>query len=53
MFWLSRRYGNLWVEGLIFLLPVGFAFFTYVLVLNHVDGIALDHRDNLIAELGR
>lgn len=53
MFWLSRRYGNLWAEVLIFLLPVGFAFLTYALALNHVDVMALDHRENLIAQLGR
>jgi hypothetical protein len=38
---------------LIFLLPAGFAFLTYALALNHVDGIALDHRENLISQLGR
>jgi ABC-2 type transport system permease protein len=52
MVWLSRH-SNSWEEVLIFLLPVGFAFAAYALTLNHVDKIALDHRENLISQLGR
>ncbi len=53
MLWLSRHYGDFGTEVLIFLLPAGFAFLTYALALNHVDKIALDHRENLISQLGR
>ena len=53
LFWLSRHNSNSGAEILIFLLPVGFAFLAYTLTLNHVDKIALDHRENLISQLGR
>ena len=53
MLWLSRAYENSWVELLIFLLPAAFAFAVYAFALDRVDGIALDHRENLISNLGR
>jgi len=53
MFWLSRNYGNLWVELLMFLFPGACAFAAYALALNQVDGIALAHRENFISTLGR
>ncbi len=53
MLWLSRGYGDSWIEPLIFLLPAAFAFAVYVFALERVDGIALRHRENLISNLGR
>jgi ABC-2 type transport system permease protein len=53
MLWLSREYGNSWIEPLIFLLPATFALTTYVFALERVDGMALKHRENLISNLGR
>ena len=53
MFWLSRGYGNSWVELPVFLLPAALAFAGYAFALDRVDGIALDHRENLISNLGR
>ena len=53
MLWFSRGYGGSWMEPLIFLLPAALAFAIYVFALDRVDGIALDHRENLISNLGR
>jgi len=53
MLWLSRAYENSWVELLVLWLPAGFAFTVYAFALNRVDEIALDHRENLISNLGR
>jgi ABC-2 type transport system permease protein len=53
MLWLSRGSASLWVELPIFLLPGIFAFMAYAFALERVDGIALDHRENLISNLGR
>jgi ABC-2 type transport system permease protein len=53
MLWLFRGYGNSWVELPVFLLPAALAFAGYAFALDRVDGIALDHRENLISNLGR
>jgi ABC-2 type transport system permease protein len=53
MLWLSRSYRNSSMELLIFLLPAASAFAAYVFALNRVDGMALQHRENLISSLGR
>ena len=53
MFWLSSGSGNSWMDLPIFLLPAGLAFAVYVFTLDRVDSIALDHRENLISNLGR
>jgi hypothetical protein len=53
MLWLSPVCGNSWTELLIFLLPAALAFTTYLFALERVDGIALNHRENLISNLGR
>ena len=37
----------------IFLLPASLAFAAYLFALDRVDGIALNHRENLISNLGR
>ncbi len=53
MLWLSRVYENSWVELLVLWLPAAFAFTVYAFALERVDGIALDHRENLVSNLGR
>jgi len=53
LLWLAHRYGNSWVEIPVFLLPAVFALSAYTLALNLIDQIALDHRENLISQLGR
>ncbi len=53
MLWLARVYGNSWMELPIFLLPATLAFAAYMFALDRVDGIALNHRENLISNLGR
>jgi ABC-2 type transport system permease protein len=53
MLWLSRGYGNSWMELPIFLLPAAVAISAYVFALDRVDGMALRHRENLISNLGR
>ncbi len=53
MLWLSRVYRNSWMELPIFLLPAVLAFAAYIVALDRVDGIALNHRENLISNLGR
>jgi ABC-2 type transport system permease protein len=51
--WLSRHDGNFWKEILIFLVSGAGAFAVYVFALNRLDKIALDHREDLISQLGR
>lgn len=53
MLWFSRGCGDSWMELLIFFLPAAFAFAVYFFALDRVDGMALNHRENLIASLGR
>lgn len=45
--------GRLWLAAPILLVFSAAACAGYALVLNHVDGIAVDRRENLIAELSR
>jgi ABC-2 type transport system permease protein len=53
MLWFARGYGNSWMEWLIFLLPAALGFSLYLFFLGRVDGMALNHRENLISNLGR
>lgn len=53
MLWLFRAYGNSWMVLPIFILPAVLALAAYWFALDRVDGIALDHRENLISNLGR
>ena len=51
--WLSRSYRDSWMELPILWLPAVLGFAAYVLALDRVDGMALNHRENLISNLGR
>ncbi len=53
MLTLSRHYENSWIIVPVFLLPAALACAVYILALNRVDRMALDHRENLFAQLGR
>jgi ABC-2 type transport system permease protein len=52
-FAVARFYNNLWIATLIFLVLAAISIPLYVLVLNRLDGIALQRRETLIAELCR
>ena len=52
-FWIARSYGNLWIATLILLALAGVSLSTYVMILNRVDGLALQRRETLVAELCR
>jgi ABC-2 type transport system permease protein len=49
----SRAYGRIWLATVIFLALAAIAWFVFSLVLNHVDQMALGHREEMIAELTR
>jgi ABC-2 type transport system permease protein len=51
--WFSRSYRNSWMELMILWLPAVLGFAAYVFALGRVDGMALNHRENLISNLGR
>lgn len=50
---IARIYGRVWIAGIIFLILAGLASIGYILVLQRADGIALDRRDAMLAELCR
>ncbi len=50
---LSRHYENSWIILPVLLLPAALACALYLLALSRVDRMALDHRENLFAQLGR
>jgi ABC-2 type transport system permease protein len=53
IFIVARLYGRLWLATIVLLVLAAAAFAVYTLVLNRVDRLALDHRENLIAEVSR
>jgi ABC-2 type transport system permease protein len=52
-FWIARHYGNFWIATLILLALAGITIKGYKLILNRMDGLALDQRETLVAELCR
>ena len=52
-FAIARVYQNLWIATLIFLMLAAFSIPLYLLVLRRLDGIALQRRETLVAELCR
>jgi ABC-2 type transport system permease protein len=52
-FVIARLYNNLWIATLLFLVFAAIAIPIYVVVLNRMDGIALQRRETLLAELCR
>lgn len=53
VFALSRLYRNLWIAAVLFLLLSAVSIPVYIVVLNRMDGLAIERRDTLLAELCR
>jgi ABC-2 type transport system permease protein len=52
-FTIARLYNNLWIATLLFLILAAISIPLYLLVLRRLDGIALQRRETLVAELCR
>jgi ABC-2 type transport system permease protein len=52
-FAIARLYNNLWIATLLFLVLAAISIPIYFVVLNRLDGIALQRRETLLAELCR
>jgi ABC-2 type transport system permease protein len=52
-FALARLYGNPWIAALVFLALSAISIPMYWMVLNRLDGIAIERRETLLAELCR
>lgn len=52
-FTIARLYNNLWIAALLFLVLSAISIPIYVVVLQRLDGIALQRRETLVAELCR
>jgi len=52
-FAIARVYHNLWIATILFLILSGITVPVYVMVLRRIDGIALQRRETLVAELCR
>jgi ABC-2 type transport system permease protein len=53
VFWMARHYGNFWIATLILLVLAGISLSAYRMILNRMDGLALERRETLVAELCR
>ena len=53
VFWMARHYGNFWIATLILLVLAGISLTVYRMILNRIDGLALERRETLVAELCR
>jgi ABC-2 type transport system permease protein len=52
-FWIARHYGNFWIATLILPVLAGISLSAYWMILNRMDGLALERRETLVAELCR
>jgi ABC-2 type transport system permease protein len=52
-FWLARSYGNSWIATSVLLGLAAIALSAYVSILNRIDGLAMQRRETLVAELSR
>jgi ABC-2 type transport system permease protein len=52
-FWIARLYGNFWIATLILLVLAAVSLSAYRMILNRMDGLALERRETLVAELCR
>ena len=52
-FWIAKSYGNFWIATLILLVLAGISLSAYVMILKRMDGLALQRRETLVAELCR
>jgi ABC-2 type transport system permease protein len=53
VFAIARLYQNLWIAALLFLILAAISIPVYLFVLRRLDGIALQRRETLVAELCR
>jgi ABC-2 type transport system permease protein len=53
VFFIAHYYGSLWIAAAIFLVLAAITCSGHVVVLHRLDGIALDRRETLVAELCR
>jgi ABC-2 type transport system permease protein len=53
VFWLARHYGNFWIATLLLLALAGVSLTAYGMILNRINGLALERRETLVAELCR
>ncbi len=53
IFTLGRLYNNLWIAAALFLILSAISIPVYVVMLHRLDGIALERRETLLAELCR
>ena len=52
-FWLARSYGNSWIATGVLLGLAAISLSAYVSILNRIDGLAMQRRETLVAELSR
>jgi len=52
-FWTARHYGNFWIATMILLTLAGLSLSAYRVILNRMNGLALERRETLVAELCR
>jgi ABC-2 type transport system permease protein len=52
-FWIARYYRNLWIATLLLLMLAGGSLSAYRMILNRMDGLALERRETLVVELCR
>ncbi len=53
VFWIAKSFGNFWIATLILLALAVISLSAYVMILNRMDGLALERRETLVAELCR
>jgi ABC-2 type transport system permease protein len=53
VFAIAKLYGNLWIASLLFLILAAISIPIYFFVLRRMDGIAIERRETLLAELCR
>ena len=53
IFLIAHLYKNLWIATLVFLVLAAISIPVYVMALRRIDGIALQRRETLVAELCR
>jgi ABC-2 type transport system permease protein len=52
-FWLAIHFGNIWIATLLLLALSGISLLVYRTILNRMDGLALERRETLVAEMCR
>jgi len=53
VFWIARYYGDYWIATVTLLALAGISLTAYKMILNRMDGLALERQETLVAELCR